>query len=57
MSGHLDPTRTTTVELSKDEIYLRVRKIAKPFTMETLLWKVKLLLGESPEHAPPPPLS
>ena len=39
MSGHLDPTRTTTVELSKDDIYLRVRKIAKPSTMEDGTWE------------------
>ena len=39
MSGHLDPTRMTTVELDKDEIYLRVRKIAKPSTMEDGSWE------------------
>ena len=33
MSGHRDPTRTTTVELTKEELYLRVKKIAKPASM------------------------
>ena len=33
MSGHRDPTRTTTVELTKEELYLRVKKIAKPVSM------------------------
>ena len=39
MSGHLDPTRTTMVELSKDDIYLRVRKIAKPSIMVDGNWE------------------
>ena len=33
MSGHRDPTQTTTVELTKEELYLRVKKIAKPVSM------------------------
>ena len=38
MSGCRDPSRTTTVELSKDEIYLWVRKIAKPFILVDGNW-------------------
>ena len=42
MSGHRDPTRTTTVEFTKEELYLRVKKIAKPVSMIDADWRWSL---------------
>ena len=38
-SGHRDPSRSTTFELDEQEIYQRVRKIAKPRFVVDGAWK------------------